>query len=433
MTLTLRLRSKSPVLLIPILALTGICVGKVAEAEVSIAKTDAWELYTTGRVNAFFSYGFGDGYPQPLNPNETIIPGGGLNIGADNIPTIGPDGMPVPGSAGTFRSMRIRSGFVPNVMGLGLRSHVTDFTTLTVYLSLWTTLEQEGQRKTGPVRPDAREGYALLEGGWGSLLVGRALDLFSRGATENDFLYGHGYALGFPGNIDNQGPTNGLIGFGVSAAFFSAGIVYATPTKGGLKLTAGIYDPAVVAGAWEATRYGRPEGELTYDASSDLIRLHLFGNGAVQNLYRAAETKSATMYGVGYGGRLEVGAFHLGLAGHYGKGVGLSYALENSATTFSQTYALRTFDGYSGFAQVVAGRFDFNAGAGISRVFLLDEDKVNPNASVVKNQIGYAGVIVYHATPHLHFALDYMRGDYSWYLGEKQSVNFLSTGMTATW
>jgi hypothetical protein len=432
MTTSSSLRLKAIFLCLGIVS-AGLVVGRKASAEVSIAKNADWELYTDGRVNGFFSYGFGDGYPQPLKDGETIRPGGGLNIGVDNIPDLGPDGMPIPGSAGYFRSMRVRSGFLPNVFGLGLRSHVTEYTTLTVYLSLWTTIEQQAQRKTGPVWPDAREGYLALEGHWGNLLVGRALDLFSRGATQNDFLYCHGYALGFPGNIDNVGPTAGLIGFGVSAAFFSTGIVYTTPPLAGIKLAAGIYDPSVVPGAWEATREARPEAELTYDLATSAVKLHLFGNGAAQRLYRAAETRSATMWGVGYGGRLEVGRFHLGVAGVYGDAVGLSYALENSATTFSQSYDLRTFDGYSGFAQVVAGRFDFNAGVGISRVFLLEADKLDPTVSLIKRQIGVAGVIVYHATPHLHFALDYMHGDYAWYLGEKQKVNFVSTGITATW
>jgi hypothetical protein len=375
----------------------------------------------------------GEGYPQPLNAGETIIPGGGLDIGSDNIPTIGPDGMPVPGSAGTFRSLRVRSGFVPNVLGIGLRSKLTEWTTLNVYLAVWTTIGAQGQRKTAILQPDAREGYAKLEGPWGSLLVGRALDLLSRGATENDYLYLHGYGVGFPGNIDNTGPTAGLIGFGTLAAFFSPGIVYATPQKAGLQLSAGVYDAVTVAGAWEATRYPRPEGELTWDLNKGSFKVHLFGNGAFQNLYRPAETRSATAWGFGYGGRMEIGRFHMGVAGHYGKGLGLSYALEDSATTFSQSYALRTFDGYSAVAQVIAGPFDLNAGAGISRVYLLPEDLVNTMASVIKRQIGIAGAIVYHYNAHLHFDMDYLRGDYAWFLGEKQIVNFLSTGMTVTW
>ncbi len=420
-----------PVVATLVLVLFG---DSLASAEVILTKTDDWEVYTTGRVNGFLSYGWGDGYPQPINgPNETIRPGGGLDVGSDSIPELGPDGMPVQGAQGTFRSMRVRSGFVPNVFGFGLRSKVGDDTRFLVYLSLWTTIEELAQRKTSPVYPDAREGYLVLDGPWGGLLVGRALDLFSRGATENDFLYGHGYALGFPGNINNVGPTRGLIGFGVLAAFFSPGVVYTTPMLGGLQLSVGVYDPVTIAGAWEATRDVRPESELTYDVKAGPMKVHLFANGAAQRLYRPADTRTATMAGVGYGGRVEAGPFHLGVAGHYGKGLGLSYALEDTNTTFDQNFNLRTFDGYSALAQLLAGRFDINLGAGISRVFLLDSERTDTTSSLVKNQLGMSAALVFHRTAHLHFSVDYFRGQFTWYLGEKQNVNFVNTGVTATW
>jgi hypothetical protein len=406
-----------------------------ANAEVTLLKNDDLELFTSGRVGGFFSYGFGDAYPTPLHADagETLRPGGGLDPGSDTIPKKGPDGMDDSTKQGTISSMRVRSGFVPNVLGFGMRTHLTPTTELTAYISFWTTIEALGGRKTAPVYPDAREGYGKLQGPWGTFLAGRALDLFSRGATENNFLYGHGYALGYPGNISNAGPTAGLIGFGVLAAFFSPGIVYSTPTLGGLQLNVGIYDPVPAAGFFEATRDARPETELTYDLQTSSIKLHLFANGAVQRLYQPSVTDGKTAYGVGYGGRFEAGPFHLGVAGHYGKGLGLSYALESSPTTFSQTNDLRTFDGYSAFAQYSAGTFDFNLGAGISRLFLLDSDKAATDSSLIKHQLGMAAVVVYHASKHAHFSLDYFRGQFKWYLGEKQNVNFISSGMTVTW
>ncbi len=404
-----------------------------ASAEVTILKTDNWEFFTTGRVNGFVVHGWGDANPQALNPGETIIPGGGLDVGSDSIagPTDPNTGMP---TQGTFNSWRIRNGFVPNVFSFGLRTQVSENLKLLTYLGLWTSIGTLQQRKTGTSWPDAREGFLKLEGPWGSLLVGRALDLFSRGATENDFLYGHGYGVGYPGNIDNVGNTNGLIGFGVLAAFFQPGVVYATPVKGGLQLSIGAYDPATIPGIYEATRYPLGESELTFDyAGPGTFRLHLFGNTAFQKLYQPSISDGVSAWGFGYGLRLEAGFFHLGLAGHYGKGLGLYYAFQADATSFSQDKEARTFDGYSGFAQFVLGQLDLNLGAGISRVFLLPSDETNTAISLTKRQIGYSIVGVWHWTPHLHTSLEYMRGDFAWFLGEKQIVNFVSAGITATW
>jgi len=415
-------------------------VSRLARAEVTVVRTDDWELFTEGRVNAFISSGWGDAYPLALHtvPNEVgVTPGGGLDTEDNVIPRMDAMGNPL---QGTFRSIRVRSGFLPNVLGLGLRWHLTPDTTLRVFVGLWMTIEAEGQRKFLNPFTFAREGYGKLEGPWGSLLIGRALDLFSRGATENDFLYGHGYALGFPGNVNNTGPTAGLIGFGVLAAFFSAGIVYTTPDLGGLHLAVGVYDPVVITGHYPVTREPLGESELTYDLSRSWFKMHLFANGAYQRLYQGVN--EATTEGVGYGGRFELGNFHIGGAGHYGTGLGLSYALENSATSISQNNKLRKFDGYSVIAQYVLGRFDLNGGWGISRVFLLQDDKDAiamcgdegaSCASVIRRQIGYFGAIVFHARPNIHVALDYLRGDYAWFLGEKQIVNFINTGVTITW
>ncbi|MDP8998901.1 MAG: hypothetical protein M3O46_02190 [Myxococcota bacterium] len=410
----------------------GLSLSRSVRAEVSIIKTDAWELYTEGRVNAFFSYGFGDANPQE-QPGEHIPLGGGLNTGNDDIPKIGPDGMPLPGQ-GTFQSMRLRSGFIPNVFAVGLRRTLSEDTTVSAYIAIWATIESSNQRKAVPVYADARQGYLKIASQrWGTLTAGRALDLFSRGATQNDFLYGHGYGLGYPGNIDDTGPTNGLIGFGVLAAFFTPGIMYETPSLGGFQLALGIYDPTLLVGAYGATREARPEAELMYDFASGPLKAHLFANGAFQNFYNVATNVSAAAYGAGYGGRIEVGPVHLGVAGHYGKGLGMNYAFEGGAVAVSQSLAFRWFDGYSAFAQVVANHFDFNAGWGISRTFPLDEDKMTgANISVPQQWAASAGV-VYHATDYLHFDVDYVHAHTNWTLGERQVMNFINTGITVTW
>src|SRR4029079_7355445 len=147
----------------------------------------------------------------------------------------------------------------------------------------------------------------------------------SRGATQNDYMYLHGYALGFPGNVeaDPNGPSTGLIGFGVMAAFFSSGVAYATPSWFGIQNTLGVYDPTPLPGGLEATRYPRFEDELTYDLSTPQFKLHLLTNGAVQSVYRSGSNEHSNSYGVGYGGRAEFGNLHLGVAGHWGKGLGL--------------------------------------------------------------------------------------------------------------
>jgi Gram-negative porin len=415
-----------------------LLTARSASAEVTLLKNDSWEVYTGGRVNVFFGYAFGDGFPVSQSTGGAV--GGGVDSASDLIPKLNAAGMPDTTQQGTISKMRLRSGFVPNVLTLGVRKKVNDTTTLKGQVSLWGTIETTGQRKFVNVTADWREGFLEIDGPWGTVTGGRFLSLFSRGITETDFMYLHGYGVGFWGGsgLYNPGPTAGLIGFGVLAAFFSPGIMYTTPNLSGLKVALGVFDPVSLPGSWDTTRTPRPEGEATYDVTAGTFKAHIFANGTYQKVYLNSKSDNDTVIGAGYGARLEYGPFHVGGGGHYGKGLGLYYALEGglaaAAGGWNSTPDLRTFDGYSVFAQYAPGQFDINLGYGVSKVHLLEIDKLpNHDESLIHSQTGIAAAFVYHATDNIHLDLDYLNAHFAWYRGEKQVVNYVNTGVTMTW
>jgi len=215
--------------------------------------------------------------------------------------------------------------------------------------------------------------------------------------------------------------------------------MYETPNVGGFRLAAAVFDPVNLAGAWEATRTPRPEAEATYDLASGNIKAHLFVNGAYQKVYNGLD--SETVAGAGYGGSFEYGPIHVGAGGHYGRGLGLYYALEGSAADVSNVQnpkprEFRTGTGYSIFGQYAAGPVDINLAYGVSQINLLPFDKDPPagiNESVIKTQTGISAGLVYHVSDSLHLSADYLRAAFAWYRGESQTVNFVSTGVTLTW
>jgi hypothetical protein len=399
-----------------------------AAAEKTLSKTDDWEVYTDGRAGAFFSYAHGDARPLPLVVNGTPlhdVVGGGLDAGA--------------GADQTLDGMRVRSGFIDNIIGLGVRVRDGD-TTYGSYIQIWSFVESEAQEKNRVNFVDVRQGYAKVEGPWGSVLAGKMRCLFSRGATDIDTMYAHRYGLGYPGNIDSNGPTLGHIGFGVIGSGFAAGLIYGTPVLGGLQLNVGIFDPIHLQGAWQRTKYPRGEAEATFQQTfGETAKVVLFANGAYQKVYQLGNDTSNTAGGVGYGGRIEVGPVHLGVAGHYGKGLGLNYALELSGASVDPTTDLRQSDGYYVQSQFVLGAVDLSAGWGITRVFLNPADRApDPQTgqiphSVIKHQMGVSAGIVYHVKPWFHIDADYFRAEFEWFLGEKQVVNFANAGMVFTW
>jgi hypothetical protein len=441
--------------------IVAICLGlglltslpaRRAAAEQTLVKTDKWELFTDGRIGGFASFAVGDAYPKSTALNTPYGGGVGTNdaTSIDNTP---PD-TPLPQAK--LRSLRIRSGFLSNIFAFGARTQISDMK-LTSYIQFWSDIESEGSRKYVPAPVDVRQGFLKLEGRWGSLAVGRMGTLFSRGAAEIDFLYGHGYGVGFPTNLTSNGTTAGHVGTGVLGPGFAAGFVYVTPDLAGLHLNVGMFDPVVIVGSWERTEWPRGEAELTFDQKfGSNGKVHAFVNGAYQTVYRPAEPDSThtAAYGAGYGARVEVGPVHLGVAGHYGQGLGLYYALEASEASADTSLAhrLRKSDGYYAQLQIALPKVDLNAGAGISRVFPLNAETrtiggmaqslpadgtPDPNTgnrqSLIKYQLGLSAAVVYHVSENLHFDFDYFRASFAWQFGEKQAVNFFNSGLTATW
>lgn len=422
----------------------GIALGPLflgsspAHAEVTIAKpADGWEVYTSGRVGAFAELVDGDSAPIS-NPTA------GHTVTAEGIVVQSEPGANGP-NTGHATASRVRSGFLGNILTLGVRRELSETTTVSGQISIWAAAETEGERTYLRNQADMREGFLKLEGPAGTLKVGRQLSLFSRGATEIDFLYGHQYGVGAPVGFNEIGPSGGHIGYGVLAAVFAAGIVYTTPSFAGLQVNAGYFDPGTLIGQhWGRTKAGRLESELTYDAKfGNSGKVHVFANGAFQKLYAGQEATSTSVYGAGAGARLEVGPFHIGVAGHSGKGLGLAYFLSFSDSLLNgNSYELRTFDGAYVQTQLALSKFDFNLGWGVTRLHQLSADidpkyfgagATGPGTSYLKSQMGISAVVVYHLSPNLHAAVDYFRSDQKWWLGESQVLNSYNAGMSLTW
>jgi hypothetical protein len=439
---------------------------RIARAEVPLVEKDGWTFSFDGRVGAFLSVGKGDDFPEPVvNPNAPTstheVMGSTKGPG---VPDVGWKSSEVQDTKGKYFAMRVRSGMVGNVLGFGLSRAVTDTTTIKGYISIWSTIETLGRDKWAPVIPEAREGYFNVTGPWGSATVGRTFGWFGRISTEIDRLYGHPYGVGLP-CTDELGPACGHIGTGVAYPGYSAGFSYSTPSLGGLKLNVGVYDPIVFAPSWKRAPLLRPEGALTFErkvGASGLIKFALEGlyqplaRVAVDPVTMAKSDVSTSVYGGAGGVRVEAGPVRLGAAVFHGRGIGMTYALQNSSVSLNpQTYELRTFTGVYGQAGLVLDQLQIAVGAGSASANQLPNDRVNPNQSVIKRQIGVSAAAYYNVTDSVVVGIDYFRFMARWYgapnsvldpntnqlavidgtllPGEKQNIDFINAGVTYHW
>jgi hypothetical protein len=446
---------------------------KSAVADVSLGEKDGWEVFMNGRIQTFVNHNEGQGRPAngelsttvDGNGNPFSLLGGGLDASEGAVPEYKMGTEATAADPGLIREMRIRSGFTGNVLGFGIRKKISERTEFLGYTAVTVGIDSEQRRKFNIVRPDWRESFVRVSSFWGSLTAGRQLTLYSRGATEITYLYGYRYGLGFPGTVSNfSQSTAGSVGFGVMGAGFGAAFVYATPVMGGLQISIGAFDANNVPQRplLNRSRWPQGQGEITFTrnfGSTGLIKL--FGNGAFQKLYDIeGRPLSTDVYGLGYGLRFEAGPVRLGFAGHWGKGIGITYSLEpntslyfverttqglggftdpNSPCSMGVSSAcpgvkVRDVDGYYLQVQIAAHRkLDLRGGAGVTRVHQLDEDRtqnwrlnpndptmgLDPNTSVgyvtIRQQLGLGGGLTFHADDNFHFTIEYFNAYFEWW------------------
>jgi hypothetical protein len=418
--------------------LIALCLGAApdARAEVTLLEQGGFQLFSDGRVNTFASLGFGDDFPAAsANPNggpphsvvgETALGAAGQNTDQDD-------------AANEYLAVRGRNGFLGTILGLGVRRKVSETTTAKGYVALWGHAESFNRDRGNASDFDVREGYVAFDGPWGALTAGRALGLFGRISTEIDFNYGHNFGLGYPCG-DAQGPTCGHIGTGVMFPGVAAGVQYSTPSLGGLRVLAGLYDPVRLLGAWNRAPVARPELALSFEQKlSATTYFKVQVEGMVQPVSRletsATDPTLQTQYddkvwGIAGGGRFEVGPLRVGAAAFRGKGLGQNYALQNSPVVFNPfTYEIRSFTGLYGQAALVFGQVQLSAGAGRVTIDQLEKDKTDAEIINAKSQTGVSAAVYYSVAEHLVLGLDYFRFQTDWY-GAPNSTTDAATGAT---
>jgi len=196
------------------------------------------------------------------------------------------------------------------------------------------------------------------------------------------------------------------------------------------------------------------------------VKLVLYADGAYQKVYQDGSCQAVVdpvsgsalgceqnLAGVGYGGRLELGPVHLGVARYYEGGLGVNDPLEIQDADQDPLGVSRRFAGTYIQTRIDIGRVDLFAGFGFVRAFATaydsthtaqdPRDPMNPDArivpfSIIRSHQGVNGGLTYHVTPSLHFDLDLVREQADWtpvdgYPGPRQVVYIANSGMTANW
>lgn len=391
-----------------------------------VGKVKGWELSVDGRMSAFLSVS--QGRPPP--------PGSPTWQGFEDRPDADGDTM----------STRIRSGFVSNYLGWGLRKEVGNHQ-ISGRFALWGNISQQRDKTQSP-DVDLREVYLRIDGPWGGVLAGRNMGIFSRGPISLDYDIVHNYGLGSPCMIVNRAPSWGPIaacghvGFGILFPAFNAQISYNTPQFAGLQLTVGLFDPATVKEQrYTRTPLPRVEAELAYKGSK---YVHAEVSGSWQRLGNETETDlNVDSTGVAGSIGLNLGPVQLGATGFAGRGLGIWAAIEDYpvfSADSSGGYLLRRQKGFAALAALNIGSTKIAGGVGQTMVSKVASDPERFTAlNFPAKQLGFSAGIYQGVLENVVLALDFFSAKTTWQDGvnddgepytPKQTMNFVNLGVT---
>ncbi|SFR46173.1 Outer membrane protein (porin) [Marinobacter gudaonensis] len=210
------------------------------------------------------------------------------------------------------RDSRIKMGFLPNTIGFNFSKDMGDLT-LGGRSSFWTTINDSLDSPTDTAI-DVRQFYATVDGDFGQILIGKDFGLYAR---SNIFLDEILMGFGSPGAAG--GVSFGNIRAGYPYPTPSAQFTYRSPDMSGLKIAAGVLDPAdTVTGANDENSAPRFESEITYNANLNNVALTGWVNGRYQSAENGNTTVDST--GVGYGVKASVAGLTLAASGFTSKG-----------------------------------------------------------------------------------------------------------------
>ena len=202
----------------------------------------------------------------------------------------------------------VRYSFLPNTIGFNFSKEVGDLT-MGGRSSFWSTINDSLTSPTDTAI-DVRQLYATVDGSFGQVLIGKDFGLYAR---SNIFLDEILLGFGSPG-LAPTGVSFGNIRTGYPYPTPSAQITYRSPDVGGLKVAAGIFEPAnTTPGAQSEQSAPRFEAEVTYGADLNGVALTGWLNGRSQKSENATTSVDST--GLGYGLRASVAGLSVTASG----------------------------------------------------------------------------------------------------------------------
>lgn len=386
----------------------ALATAGAANATIVVGGADGYEFSVDGNINQFYTYADADA-----------------------------------AGGGDVQNSEVANGLLPTFFGLNVKAPEINGLTIGARVSIspstnnFTT--ENGANGSGSM--EQREAFATVDGGFGQILIGKALGVYSANNILLDqTLYGVGATTGESGTT-----TLGRIGYGYDYANWRSQIRWTSNDMNGFKLALAVVDAEddfgynITPAATNNTRVEddpRFEASLSYATNFDNGSMKLWLDGMTQevkiNSLVGQTTSDSEAYTVG--GQFMFGGFELVGAYYDNEGVGDLGGLAR-ATAFDANGNERDGDGY--YAQLgynFGGSTWVKASYGESTLDQTSAEKAGLASTTDIDTRGMATIGVYHdVTQNLKLVAEYSQMEDEFHNSEDLDTDVISLGGFISW
>jgi hypothetical protein len=394
---------------LPLVLLAALPASR-AQAAVSMKSGD-WELTFDGFVNGFAVYEKGHAAPAGVAPDPF---------------------------ASTQDSFRLRTGLLPGLFGFGVVAPKTDGLEVKARMGIYPQINNGNTRDAFGAQQDLRELFFTVDGSFGQVLVGRAINLYQAKNILTDMTL---FGVGVQGPVASGGTTLGRIGYGYLYAQFGGQLRYTTPSLGGLTLAVAAGDPSKIcgsAGCATVTKTPALEAELAFSRKLESVTLRGWASGLYQEASIPAAGAVAEQKKTAQGGAAGVGVGVAGLellaSGFLGKGLGSFFLLD--ADALDATGKEHESQGFVGQATYTLGATTLGLSYGQNTMKETTAEKAartGGGAAGIDTRKSITGAVYQTVAKHLKVVAEYTRATTEWHGGGTQDADVVSLGGFFLW
>ena len=391
-----------------VIPLTLALVATSAHAAVEFKTDDGWTVSFDGFVNAFGANEMGSSAPANAVPDPLMT--------SDDL-----------------NSFRVRTGLLPGLFAFNVTAPRIEGLDVKARVGLYPQINNNNTRNAFGSQIDLREIFFTVDGRFGQVLVGRALNLYQGKNILTDMSL---FGVGAQGPASAGGTTLGRIGYGYLYTQFGAQLRYTTPELSGLKLAVGVVDPSKIAGGGvAATQTDTPgfEAELSFARKLGATSVQAWLSGLQQKAtIPTGDEKTAQGWAAGAGASFN--GVELLASGFGGKALGTFLMLDTDS--LDATGAGRRSIGFLAQAAYSIGKTKLGLSYGqtsAEETAAAAATRAAGEPSALEARRSWTGGIYHDVNAHLKVVAEYTHATTDWFAGQSQAVDVIALGGFFMW